>query len=98
MPYRVANVPGMSWICWIPPPRLVIKANFDATIWDDGRATIGYVLRDDTCSLLLVAGFQGFYNAVNESELRDAWEAIKLTREHFPGCPLWQEGDTLSVI
>ena len=78
---------------WTPPPHRVIKANFDAAIWEDGQATIGCVLRDDTGKLLLVAGFQGFYNAVNEAELRGLWEAIKLTREHFPRCPLWLEGD-----
>ena len=30
----------VSLICWIPPPTNLIKASFDAAIWDDGGATV----------------------------------------------------------
>ena len=95
---RGANAPGLQWISWTSPSRRVIKANFDAAIWEVGQATIGCVLRDDIGKLLLVAGFLGCYNIVNEAELRGAWEAIKLTREYFPRFSFWLEGDAISVI
>jgi len=93
-----ANAPGLQWISWTPPPRRVIKANFDAEIWEDGQVTIGCVLRDNTGKLLLIAGFLGCSNVVNEAELGGAWEAIKLTGEYFPGFLLWLEGGAISVI
>ena len=69
---------GGRWICWTPPPDGVIKANFDATIWDNGRATAGCILRDSTDEVLLVAGFVWDGRLVEAAELRGAWEAIRL--------------------
>jgi len=86
------------WTCWIPPPSGVIKANFDAAVWDDGRPTAGCILRDNIGEVLLAAGFVWEGRIVDVVELRGTWEAIRLPLEFFPGRTVWLEGDALSVI
>ena len=57
-----------SGYCWIPPPTHVIKANFDASVWDVGQVTVGCVFRNDQGKLLLIAGFLCEYSLVDEAE------------------------------
>ena len=64
----------VRWICWPLPPVGVIKANFDAAIWDDGRATAGYILCNNTGDIL-VAGFVWERSIVDAAELRGTLEA-----------------------
>ena len=86
-----------KWIFWIPPPGSVIKANFDAAVWDTSHAVVGSVLRNARGELL-AAGFLFDYSAVDAAEARGAWEAIRLNCQYFSDWMIWFEGDAYSVV
>ena len=47
--------------------------NFDAAVWEDGRASVLCVARDAAEALLLAAGFRCEYDTAVEAEVRAAW-------------------------
>ena len=69
---------GSERVCWVPPLRNVLKANFDAASWENGNSSVACVVRDHTGALLLAAGFQCDNNSSEETETRAAWETIYL--------------------
>ena len=84
-------------VCWIPPTMNVYKANFDASWWEDGRATLACVVRNHSGTLLLVAGWE-CHCASAEAELIAAWQTTGLWKDRFSGKKLWIEWDALSII
>ena len=63
----------------------IIKANFDATVWEDGSITMGCVFRNEAGHILLAIGFECIYESVEEAEMKAAWETIRLMKERFAG-------------
>ena len=51
------------------PPADIIKANFDAAVWEDGSATVGCVFKNKAGHILLAAGFECIYESVEEAEI-----------------------------
>ena len=88
----------MSQIRWSPAPGNVVKANLDASIWEEGKATAAYIVRDEAGRLLLAAGCLCEFMVIEEVELRAVWGAIRLLRIHCPWHSTWLEGDTVNVI
>ena len=86
------------WVCWIPPPQEVIKANFDAAVWEDGKATLACVVRNYTSSILLVDGWLCESLDIFEAETRAAWESVRLLRSCLQNQWVWVEGDSLAVV
>ena len=87
---RGAGVSDAQWLCWsLPPPPNLMKVNFDAALWKDGRATVVCVLRGHKCNLLPATGFNCNYLLVEEAELRAAWESIRFMKIHYHGIPCW---------
>ena len=89
---------GSEWVCWVPPPPNVLKANFDAASWEDSRSSAACVVRDHAGTLLLAAGFLCDRMAIEDAEMRTAWETIHLLRAYYPDSQVWVEEDALAII
>ena len=61
------------WVYWRLSPLDVVKVNFDAFMWEDGRSSVACVTRD-AAGILLAAGFVCDYDTILEAEMRGAWE------------------------
>ena len=68
------------------------------SVGEDGAATMACVVRNETGQLLIAAGWSGVYLTAEETELRAAWEIIRLIKEKFSGDKVWLEGDAIEVI
>ena len=73
-------------------------SNFDAASWEDGCSSTACVVRDHDGTLLLVADFLCDCTAIEDAEIRAAWETIRLLRAYYPDSQVWVEGDALAII
>lgn len=82
---------------WIPPPYDLVKINFDASYFE-GRAGLGYMIRNHYGTVLYAAFMSPCSSSGPEAKLEGAWYAMN-TLVYNVGCTrIWLEGDSMIII